>query len=183
MDIHQTKDTLGHLTDAHGSENKVAGFYPDGVTLERAAAQLETQGVGREQMSVITPDDEFPADKVETDSKAVKQDMWKFHLAAGVTGLGAGIVLAALLTMLGPSLFSSSPLMTFIILTNVGFLGGLMVGGFIALRPDQDVLIDRVRKSNSEKRWTLVVRTASAKQREKVQIFLRASAQSVSSTI
>ena len=90
-----------------------------------------------------------------------------------------GLVVAAILTTMGPALTRSSPLFTFIAL---GFLFpalGLMLAGLISLRPDHDPLIAQTRTATESGQWTLIAHCATTEQQERVNDTINTTAQTL----
>jgi hypothetical protein len=66
-------------------------------------------GFGRDQVTLIEPDDTHLARKLEPETRAIGARVATVHLSLGIAGLLVGLGSAWLLIHLGPPLARSSP--------------------------------------------------------------------------
>ena len=74
-------------------------------------------------------------------------------------------------------------MMTTLALSILGLFGGLMIAGFISLRPDQDGVVDQARNATREGKWVVVVNSPSHEKTEQAYNLLGKTAVSVTSSL
>ena len=89
----------------------------------------------------------------------IARTLVKAHLVLGGIGALVGLRIAlALLLFTGVRAFTSSPAFSIGLLTALGLVAGLLLGGLVSLRPNQDVLRMRLAKVMGDgERWAVVV--------------------------
>lgn len=172
----ETKELLQGESFPH----KVSAQFDSQESAERAVQLLmDNASLPREQINVVHPHDPHIARKIEPEVKGIARTLVKSHLVLGVGGLVLGLVVAAILTTVGPTLTRSSPLFTFIAL---GFLFpafGLMLAGLISLRPDHDPLIAKARTATNSGQWTVIAHCTTTEQQERVTETINPAAQTL----
>ncbi|WP_340676559.1 hypothetical protein [Paraglaciecola sp.] len=77
---------------------------------------------------MVPPNDTHFAEKIEPDDKGIGRTLLRSHIIFGCLGLGLGLglglILATILTLFGPALTTSSPVLVFISLTSLGIFIG-----------------------------------------------------------
>ncbi len=150
---------------------KVTGEFTDIQSARQALeALVKEAALNRENIKIIQPDE--PASlsrKIEPESRGIAKTLVKTHVVLGVAGLGLGLVVAVLLALFGPAMTSSSPILTITSITTIGTFAGLLLAGFIAIRPDHDPLIVKAKESQRKGHWTVVAHTADAAENAKAQ--------------
>ena len=142
------------------SPTKIGAFFKDKKTAEEAAANLiNAEKLASSQVKLVKPGSEpdIVDKKLAPEDHNVARTMVSAHVWFGIGGIVAGLLIALLLVLIGPTATQSSPFFTVFALVFVGGIIGLLAGGFISLRPDQDPLIMKTHTANANDRWTLVV--------------------------
>ena len=160
--------------------HKVSAQFASQEMAEQAVQRLvNNAALPREQINIVHPQDPNIARKLEPEVRGIGRTLVKSHLRLGIGGLVLGLVVAAILTTMGPALTRSSPLFTFIAL---GFLFpalSLMLAGLISLRPDHDPLIAQTRTATESGQWTLIAHCATTEQQERVNDTINTTAQTL----
>ena len=162
---------------------KVAGVYAESLSAKQAIKLLCNKGGFKlHEINLVPPNDAHFAEKVEPDDKGIGRTLLASHLVFGSIGLVLGLMFATILTLFGPALTTSSPLMVFIALAPMGAFIGLLVAGIMSLRPDHDGLIKQTRHATNHQQWTVVVQTKGHEQKERAKRLMQGSALSISDT-
>lgn len=166
------------------SFSKVAALFGDEASARGAATRLRDElGLDEAQVQVVTPDDPRPGRKIEPDSRGIWHTALKAHATFGVLGILAGLALFFILSAMGVGAVRSSPWAAGGALVFFGAVFGLFAGGFVTLRPDQDVLINQVREAIEQGRFALVAHPENAQQRERVTVLLEQASGEVVGTL
>ncbi|WP_341676248.1 hypothetical protein [Niveibacterium sp. SC-1] len=147
------------------SLTKVAALFKDADSAR--AAQMELRGtsdMSDAQIRVVAPNDPGFELKLEPESVGVRKSMVHAHVFFGVVGLLCGVLLALILHAAKIAAVLAGPIATVMACTAFGTVFGLMVGGFVAARPDHDAMIERVRSGLHEGRWAVVTHPMNAEQ-------------------
>jgi uncharacterized membrane protein YeaQ/YmgE (transglycosylase-associated protein family) len=163
---------------------KVSAIYADEASAKKGASYvLDKAALQPDEVKIIGPHDAQFDQKLENKDKKVGFFMLKAHMAFGLIGIVLGVFLAVLLAFYGPSYTQNSPIMTVIALSILGFFVGLMLAGFISLRPDQDGVVNQSREATQDGKWVVVVNSPSHEKTEQVSDILGKTALSVSSSL
>lgn len=153
------------------SVTKVAGLFSTDEAARQAAQNLvEHSPLDPSQIRVLGPSDTAATlgsglgRAIEPDSKGIARTLVKSHLAAGLLGLIAGIVLFGVLMLIGIPAIVSSPYLSFFIIVGFGLVLGLMVGGFVSIRPDHEGVLTAVRHALDEGQWVVIAHPRNAEQ-------------------
>lgn len=143
------------------------------TTRERAEATVDQlagdPGTDRLRIELVVPGDRHLGSKVEPEDRGIFRTAWKSHLVLGLTFLLLGLLIAWSLTVFGPALTRSSPLMVFIALGLLMPMLGLMLAGVVTLRPDHDPLIASTRRASLSGSWTVVVHCVNEEQKQRAR--------------
>lgn len=160
---------------------KVAGVYAQESGAQQAIHLLRNEGgFSAEEVNLVPPDDTNFDEKIEPDDKGIGRTLLGSHIILGGCGLAVGLILAAILSVYGPVLTTSSPTMVFIGLATLGTFFGLLVAGLVSLRPDHDGLINDTRHATNNQQWTVIVQTKDDEQQKQAKQLMQGSAVSVS---
>ncbi|NWN90633.1 hypothetical protein HLV39_03840 [Marinobacter adhaerens] len=160
------------MSDSVLGENyshKISAEFDSESAANNAVDVLVRAGIPASQTEIVRPDDPDMAIKVEPEVQGVARSLAKTHVVLGVAGLVFGLVLAALLVAVGPTLTQSSPVMTFIALGFLCPIVALLLAGAISIRPDHDPVIEKTRMANKAGRWTVVAHCASLEQQKEAK--------------
>jgi hypothetical protein len=125
-----------------------------------------TQDLGEEipitddVVSIVSPYDSAISRKLEPDARGVLGTIVKAHIYAGTIGTLIGFLLAATLLLAQVAIAVSHPWLFLIILSTVGLLVGLIIGGAVSIRPDQLKLMVDVQEASTEGGWSIVVHSS-----------------------
>lgn len=124
--------------------HKVSAQYNSQESADRAVEILVNKAhIPRFQIRVVQPYDPNMSSKIEPESKGIARTLAKSHTVLGIGGLLFGLVLAAVLVMIGPEMTRSSPMFTFIALGFLFTFLGLLLAGAVSLRPDNDPMLEK----------------------------------------
>ena len=139
--------------------SKVGAVFSSREAADRAAeAVAERADVERSEIRIVEPDDRRESRKLEPESRGIARTLVRAHLTLGVLGAVSGGVLAGVLLLTGIGAFTASPWVTVLWLVAFGAVAGLLLGGFVSLRPDHDALnmkIEEVTRDGAH--WGVVV--------------------------
>ena len=170
--------TLHIIDESH--PGKVAGVFEQKSSAQQAVNALQNEGgFSSEEVDLIAPNDANFGEKVEPDNKGIAGTFLGSHIILGCGGLVVGLILAGVLSVFGPALTASSPLMVFIALPTLGVFIGLLIAGIFSLRPDHDGIINQTRDATNHHQWTVVVQVKDDVQIQKVKKLMQASAKSL----
>ncbi|MDO6440990.1 hypothetical protein [Marinobacter sp. 2_MG-2023] len=146
--------------------HKISEEFDSLDAAERCVESLESLGVSREQVEVIRPNDPGMERKVEPETQGIARSLVQAHVRFGLVGLVIGLTVAALMVTLGPELTRSSPVLTFVALGFLFPVLALLIAGAVSLRPDHDIVIEKVRMAKDDGRWTVVAHCDSIEQQK-----------------
>lgn len=153
------------------SVTKVAGLFSTNEAARQAAQNLvEHSPLDASQIRVLGPTDTAAVlgsglgKAMEPDSKGIARTLIKSHLAVGLLGMLAGIVLFGVMMLIGIQAIVSSPFLSFLTFTGFGLVFGLMAGGALALRPDHGHILTVVRKALEDGQWAVIAHPRNAEQ-------------------
>ena len=160
--------------------HKVSAEFSSKQAADRAVQLLvDKTNLPRNQILVVQPHDPNMALKIEPEVKGIARTFAKTHVVLGVGGLIFGLLLAAVLIVIGPAITSSSPVFTFIASGFLFTFLGLLLAGFISMRPDHDPLIGKARAATNAGQWTVIAHCADHEQQSQVKDTLDYSAQTL----
>ena len=166
------------------SNSKVAAVFDSAQAARSAAADmalaLELQP---SQVQVIAPGEGRLGAKLEPESRGIWHTILRAHLWLGIAGALAGLVAFAVMMWIGIPFVTRSPLAAGLVMVFFGAVGGLMLGGLVALRPDHDRYIFASREAAADHRTTVVVHAFSSEQRSAAAEFLSGRGADVTSTL
>lgn len=150
--------------------HKVSAQYNSQESADRAVEILVNKAhIPRFQIRVVQPYDTNMARKIEPESKGVARTLAKSHTVLGIGGLVLGLVLAAVLVMIGPEMTRASPMFTFIALGFLFTFLGLLLAGAVSLRPDNDPMLEKTRTATDTGHWTVVAHCTDLNQQTRVK--------------
>ena len=153
------------------SVTKVAGLFATRSGAEIAMRDLlDSCRLSTTQVDVLSPLDGNPAradalDRaVEPEQRGIWLTVIRAHLAMGLLGLLAGVLLYAALMAMDNAALQSTPGMGLVALAGFGATFGLMLGGVLALRPDHGRVIGIVRGGLQSGQWAVVAHPLDSRQ-------------------
>ena len=167
-----------------GHPGKIAGVYTQEAGAKHAINLLQNAGgFSADEVTLVAPNDVNFGEKIEPDNKGIARTLLGSHIILGACGLVFGLIIAGILSLYGPALTTSSPVMVFIALPTLGAFIGLLVAGAVSLRPDHDPLINQTRDATNHHKWTVVVQIKDDAQIQQAKKLLQASATTVTETL
>lgn len=156
------------------SVTKVAGLFSTNEAARQAAQNLvDHSPLDPSQIRVLGPSDTAAVlgsglgRAMEPDSKGIARTLVKSHLAAGLLGMLAGMVLFGVMMLIGIQAIVSSPFLSFVTFTGFGLIFGLMAGGAVSMRPDHGHVLTGVRRALEEGQWAVIAHPRNAEQTDK----------------
>ena len=139
----------------------VAARFDDCGSAERAAHAVRHALRAGDRVDVVGPRDPTFALKLEPESHGIADTAIRSHLLLGAAGsaIGAGVAIVAL-TRFGAE-DVALPLLALAIV--LGLFLGTIVAGCVTLRPDHDVVIDRVAGWVRRYKWAVVAHPVGAR--------------------
>lgn len=157
------------------SDSKVAAVFDSEDRARTIARELRAQlGLRDSQVQVISPHDRHPGRKLLPEGRGIFRTILIAHYKLGLAGLALGGLLFAILYAMGVSAVVSSPVLAGLLIVGYGGVFGLMVGGLVSLRPDQDPYLLKVRGALKEGCSAVVVHAFNAEERARAEDALTA---------
>lgn len=155
------------------SNSKLAAIFPMSASARSAAAALVAQlGFKPAQVKLITPDTADTDIKLEPESGNIWRTIVVAHGKLAALGAVAGVAVFAVLMLMEMPFVTRSPLAAAGWLVLYGTIGGLVLGGLVALRPDHDRYIQAVRSAVAKGGSAVVVHSLSTQQQHDAAEFL-----------
>ncbi|MFT4172973.1 MAG: hypothetical protein QM639_10475 [Rhodocyclaceae bacterium] len=153
----------------------VAALF-DSLEAARSAAERvrNSSGMQAGQVKLVAPADPSFDAKLEPEQTGIAHTLIRTHVILGTVGLAAGVLIALALQYAGIPLFSQNVARSLFMLGVLGLFFGLMFGGFLSLRPDHDMVIEKVRWGSATGRWAVVTHPVSSAQKKEAEAVLRA---------
>lgn len=146
------------------SLTKVAGFYNSQFEAENAAKViLSNSSMDRYRVRILhpyeaaSPTGSIMGMKIEPESDNIFKSIIKSHIILGATGGLVGLIVYAMLAWSDNPSIISTPLQSLIALIGFGITFGLLLAGFLSLRPDHTRLIAKVREALEEGKYAIIV--------------------------
>ncbi|MEE4192513.1 MAG: hypothetical protein V2I66_13110 [Halieaceae bacterium] len=164
--------------------SKVSASFNGASEAHRAADRLlQAEDVVREQVVVIAPEDGAVDSKLQPEARAIEGTFFRKHIAFGLSGLAAGLVLATVAISWGPDVFTGSPFLSTIAITWVTFLSSLMVAGALTLRMDHDMVTNHALRAADEGKYLVVAHARSGAEKRRFAEELKPEATATASTL
>jgi len=162
---------------------KVSATYSNEFTAKTALDAVKTRsGIDTHDIFLVAPHDNEFDNSLESDDKQVGFFMLKTHLLSATIGVILGLISAGVLAFYGPAYTQSSPVLTAIALSILGFFVGLLIAGLVSLRPDQDAVVNQTRDDSQEGNWVVVVNSPSHEKTQLAYDVLSETSDSVTSS-
>jgi hypothetical protein len=162
----------------------VAGIFETEDQAKHAEESLIDEGhFHSEEVQLLKPGDTHLQDRLEPETKAIGKELILSHYIMGAAGLIGGVVLAAIVTTIGPTFAQSSPLLTYLALAMVGTFLGLIAAGAFTIRPDHDPLINETMEATKDNKWAVIVQASDRDHQQRARQLLSPTAISVIDTL
>lgn len=158
------------------SDSKVAAIFDSEATARGIAERLRDElSLQPAQAQVVGPRDRHPGRKLLPEGHGIFRTILMAHYKLGIAGLVVGAIVFGVLYAMGIPMIVSSPVLAAALIIGYGGVFGLMLGGLVSLRPDQDPYLQKVRSALKEGRHAVVVHAFNAEQRDRAEQSLAAS--------
>jgi hypothetical protein len=159
------------------SNHKVIGLVDDEAAAQALAAGVRAgAGLKESQVRLLSPGDGNVGQTLEPENRGIKHTMIRAHLWLALAGAVLGLLAFGVMIALGVQFIVLSPWWSALLLTGFGTVGGLMLGGAVALRPDHSPYIAVSREALRQGRHVVVVHATSIDELERAEAILKAGA-------
>ena len=153
------------------SLTKVVGIFASEAAARAAAVSLaKAARLAPDQVRTLAPQDEGDArdtllgHKMEPEERGIVRTLVRTHLVLGVLAAAAGFALYAALCASGQPAILASPWLSLAVIVGFSCVFGLMLGGFLSLRPDHVKLISDLRQALTAGSWAVVAHPVNPRQ-------------------
>ncbi len=155
------------------SNSKVAAVFASrGIARSAADEMIAELSLQPAQVKLIGPGTADVGIKLQPEGGGILRTIVTAHLKLGIAGAVLGLLVVAVMFGLDVRFVSSSPLAAGLSAVAFGAVAGLLLGGLVSLRPDQDAYMNATREAAAEGRTTVVVHALSTEQRALAARFL-----------
>ena len=155
-------------------DHKIAAVFESSTEAENTALALRTETtLAAEQVIVISPDDPDSGRALEPESQGIWRTLVRSHVGLGVAGAVMGFVLFLVLYSADVAFITLNLVVSGIVLTVFGAVGGLLLAGMITLRPDHMPYLMQAQSALRRGKYVLAVHASSADQLEEAKKILR----------
>ena len=170
-----------HLVFGEHSLTKVAGLFTSRSLAENAASQLRLEaGFDAARVHLLAPSDASGLRKgvlsrsLEPEQAGIWHTVVRAHLFTFSVGLALALLVYAGFMLAGHPAVTSSPGLSLMALLFFGGIVGLMVGGFLSLRPDHYRVLGAVRQALRKGQWAVIAHPVTPLEIEQALSGLRA---------
>ena len=168
------------------SLTNVAALFGDQQAARAAADRLvRTAGMQQAQVRLLSPSDARVSRRdvfgraLEPEQRGIWHTLLRTHVVGGVLGFALGLLVYWAFVSGGNPAVLASPRISFTAIVFLATAFGLMLGGFVALRPDRIALISTVRRALRKGAWVVVAHPVDDDQVERVTEMLADGSQRV----
>jgi hypothetical protein len=151
------------LTGERFSHTAAAIFASESSARHAAEALRSAIKPNAAHVNLLLPGHEPICSALETERKGVLLGLIRAHLWFALFGGVFGVVLFALLSSANIPWIDQSPWPAAAAVITFGVVAGLLFGGLITLRPDQNYSIEAVRRANGDGCTIVIVHVDSGK--------------------
>ncbi|WAJ69517.1 hypothetical protein [Catenovulum adriaticum] len=163
---------------------KVAGVFNSEANAKTVVQALTDKAdFVSEKIRVIPPGDTHFDEKLEPEDKKIGKTLLNSHLMLGGLGLIIGLCIAGVLSISGTLFMQTYTITAFVSISLLCSFGGLLVAGFLSIRPDHDHMINKIRKATRTGKWSVIVHVNSHENAEKAETLMQPLANSLVTTI
>lgn len=162
----------------------VAGIFETEEKAKHAEESLIDEGhFHSEEVQLLKPGDTHLEDRLEPETKAIGKELFLWHYILGAAGLVGGLIIAAIVTTIGPTFTQSSPMLTYLVLAMFGVFFGMIAAGAFTVRPDHDPLITKTMEATKDDKWAVIVQASDRDHQQRARQLLSPTAISVIDTL
>lgn len=171
------------LSEESKASKVAAVFENEQQALDAQRILLNSGYFNQQNIEIVRPKDKHVSEKMEPEPKAIAKFITRSHFMFGGLGLLLGLIIATTLVISGPEMTRSSPLQTYLAFTIMGTFFGLLIAGFLSLRPDHDPLINQTISATQHNQWSLIIQTEDHDKLNKAYEIMEPIAVSVTETL
>lgn len=146
-------------------DHKVAAIFNNEVSARNAAKTLvETTSLADAQIFVVGPNDAHPGWELEPEDRGIWRTLVRSHIWLALMGAGLGVILFAVLYILGIQFVVLNPKTSAAIAIGFGAVFGMMFAGLLTLRPDHMPYISIAQSALRKGKYVVAVHARSAEQ-------------------
>ncbi|QCO67574.1 riboflavin biosynthesis protein RibA [Luteimonas yindakuii] len=166
------------------SNSKIAAVFDTAAAARDAAtAAISAMDLHPTQVKVITPDEPDASIKLEPEGRGIWRTIVIAHLRLGLFGAAAGAIAFAIMMWIGVPFVVQSPVAAALVTIAFATVGGLMLGGLVAMRPDHDRYVDATRTAMAARRTTVIVHARSREEQQQAKDFMSGRGGDVTGTL
>lgn len=143
------------------SNTKIVAIFKTKQAAEDCAKKIQEQGLDPTQFDIVSPTDKDYDRKLEPEGQGIKRTGIKAHATFAILGFVLGLALWAAFYFLDYNLIKNVPIGSLSAFLFIATCGGLMIGGFITMRVDQQGVIQTVRTAVQDGNWSLLIHSRS----------------------
>ena len=166
------------------SLSKLVAVFRQPQAAELAREQVKSAaGLDDRQLQLVGPRDPPWGRKAAPEGAGIARSAICDHLTCALAGLSIALVAWSLAYLFDLEIIATTPLPSLVATALFGTMLGLLLGGTLAGRADDDVMVDRVRQATRTGRWALVVQPMSRMQFELALAILQSTGAPVARTL
>lgn len=150
------------------SNTKIVAIFKTKEAAEDCAKKIQEYGLDSTQFDIVSPTDRDYDRKLEPEGQGIKRTGIKAHATFGIIGFVIGLALWGAFYFMGYDLIKNTPIGSLAAFLFILTCFGLMMGGFITMRVDQQGVIQTVRTAVKEGNWSLLIHSRSHQQTQDV---------------
>lgn len=155
-------------------DHKIAAVFDSATEAENTALALREQtSLASEQVIVVSPDDPASARALEPESQGIWRTLVRSHVGLGIAGAVAGFILFLVLYSADVAFITLNLVVSVIVLTVFGAVGGLLLAGMVTLRPDHMPYLVMAQSALRKGKYVVTVHASSTEQLDEATKTLR----------
>lgn len=164
--------------------SRIAAIFDNQADAEKAQTLLiDSGGFAGNKINIIRPHDDSISKKLEPETAGVWHTIIKSHVVLGIIGVVVGLIAAAIAMMVGPEFLSARTGTVYFAFAMIFGMLGLMLAGFVSVRPDRDIVVMKTVEAVQNGKWALVLHTHNHSESEHAEVLLKPVAESISKTL
>lgn len=147
------------------SNTKFLAVFATEAELDHCRVALQQDGIDPNQVVSIAPHEQNYARKLEPEPQGIERTAIRSHVLFGGLGLLIGLVIWVALYASEVEFIVASPIISLLPFVLLFPVAGMMLGGFVTLRPDHLIVIEGVKQAQSKGQWSLIVHSRNSNQK------------------
>lgn len=153
-----------NLISGEQSNTKIVAVFKTKQAAEDCAKKMQEHGLDTTQFDIVSPHEKNYQRKLEPEGQGIKRTGIKAHATFAILGFVLGWVLWGVLYFLEFNSIKNAPIASLSAFLFFLTCAGLMIGGFITMRVDQQVVIQTVDTAVKKGHWSLLIHSRSHEQ-------------------